>query len=445
MNKIIYIAIFFGIIGCSLDIPIENSIADPLVITDASTQRSALSTAYISLDESLPFKLSLLAGDFKATAFAPGDDLLSYKLYGYDEKIMTDFAEEVWTSCYESISHVNNVLYRSLDLKSKDRRILHGIAECLTLKAYNYFLLLRLFSTEYSDLRNPHGIILRNNIPDRSPGRSSKKEVVEEIIKLIEEAQQYYAESGITTANCTLNLPAALQLKAQVYLYTKEYKKALEACEEFEKIINLKNIKDSDYDRNFWMGKDNKRAVWIKKNSSPSFYQEIFGQNISDFSRQCYLPDPKLKISETDRRWNSYMYEYNGKVLVGKYNLIDKSGYKVPESHVLMRSGEMIYIKAECLIETGTPEKAAELMMSYHGTSLGLGNDKNKSENINLLKKSKLIEFMGEGLNFFDIKESKNDSKKEKRTLPIPPSEIKYNLNDIEQNGSWPKYNINPK
>ena len=96
IKKFIYIftaisGILAGVSSCSLDIPPADQYSDPDAITNVSTARSLLTSAYL-LYPHYEYELSILGDDFCQTSIT-GKDMSQKNLYLWQDNSITSFAE----------------------------------------------------------------------------------------------------------------------------------------------------------------------------------------------------------------------------------------------------------------------------------------------------------------------------------------------------------------
>lgn len=99
IKKFIYIftaisGILAGVSSCSLDIPPADQYSDPDAITNVSTARSLLTSAYL-LYPHYEYELSILGDDFCQTSIT-GKDMSQKNLYLWQDNSITSFAETIW-------------------------------------------------------------------------------------------------------------------------------------------------------------------------------------------------------------------------------------------------------------------------------------------------------------------------------------------------------------
>lgn len=109
IKKFIYIftaisGILAGVSSCSLDIPPADQYSDPDAITNVSTARSLLTSAYL-LYPHYEYELSILGDDFCQTSIT-GKDMSQKNLYLWQDNSITFFAETIWLEYYNTIASI---------------------------------------------------------------------------------------------------------------------------------------------------------------------------------------------------------------------------------------------------------------------------------------------------------------------------------------------------
>ena len=195
IKKFIYIftaisGILAGVSSCSLDIPPADQYSDPDAITNVSTARSLLTSAYL-LYPHYEYELSILGDDFCQTSIT-GKDMSQKNLYLWQDNSITSFAETIWLEYYNTIASCNTLLERVdnivLENASEESAKAAIISECKALKALCYFNLLRLFAPAYDKDPQADGIVLKERLGLEFPKRSSIEDCVSAIRTLLTEA-----------------------------------------------------------------------------------------------------------------------------------------------------------------------------------------------------------------------------------------------------------------
>lgn len=102
-SRLLYIG-YILLCGCSLNIPLEDQFSDPDAITDVSSARSLLATAYNDLPQHI-FEFAVLSDDFYPSSKLIKDAGLQ-NLYRWREVELTELADNLWTEYYAVISTI---------------------------------------------------------------------------------------------------------------------------------------------------------------------------------------------------------------------------------------------------------------------------------------------------------------------------------------------------
>ena len=105
-----YISMVLALVGCSLDIRLEDQFSYPYSLTDTETARELLASAYNSLPR-FQMEFSILSDDFFPSALSQKyAEMLN--LYNWQEKAINDFSYNVWSEYYMTVAVVNALLPR---------------------------------------------------------------------------------------------------------------------------------------------------------------------------------------------------------------------------------------------------------------------------------------------------------------------------------------------
>ncbi len=447
---ILLVAIFCG---CSLNIPPPDQFSDPDAITTVSTARSLLTSAYISYPH-YEYQLSILGEDFCPTNLS-GKDVSQQNLYRWQDNSINELAGEIWSTYYTTIAYCDVLLERLPNVAtanaSEEREKKQIASETKTLKALCYFKLLQLFATPYHKNINADGVVIKKRIGVEVVARSSKSDCVTYIRTLLLDA---LAQSADTDKNGWLSKTAIYHILSQLELYAGNYTKAAQYAEDV-----LSRAEDA------WFTGANYRYLW----SANSYEGRIFAFNITnpyytsiqydEPNGDYFAVNPKVEYAMSDvrREYNLYPFTMAGESrnLFGKYNMNNRKGEA--NNYVdMMRYAEAYFIAAEAYCRSG--EESTGISKINHYLSLCGANTipvtLTGEELIERIISEKLNEFVGEGINYLDIKRLANNDLKRytawgkstyttirkesyKWTFPIPASEYRYNQ-AVSQNEGWP-------
>ncbi len=439
--------------GCSLNIPPPDQFSDPDAISTVSSARSLLTSAYISYPH-YEYQLSILGNDFCPTNLL-GKDVSQQNLYRWQDNSINELASEVWSTYYTTIAFCDVLLERIPNVATattaEESEKAAITSEVKTLKALCYFNLLRLFATPYDKNPDADGVVIKTRIGVEVVARSSKTACVNYIRDLLIEA---LTVNNTPAKNGWLSQKAVYHILSQLELYAGNYQKAAQYAEEV-----LKNVEDGWFTganyRYLWSANSYEGRIFAFYNSNPYYNTLQYDEPNGDY----FAVNPKIEYSSNDVRkeYNIYPFTmaYESRNLFGKYNKNNREGEA--NTYVdMMRYAEAYFIAAEAYCRDGEEANGISKLnhyLSLCGANL-IPNTLSGDELIDRIVSEKLNEFVGEGVNYFDLKRIGNRDiirytawgkstysiiKKDdyKWIFPIPASEYRYN-EAVSQNEGWP-------
>lgn len=461
--------------ACSLDIPLEDRIADPDAIIDAASARKALATAYANYNGwQTMIELSALSDDvMPSPTLSKNIELHSY--YHWKEHQLIQLSQHIWESNYKTIMYVNAVMERISLLHpqtgTEREKLSAVIKEGKALKASCYFQLMRLFSPRYTSDDNAEkslGIVHKKNVKLEKPSRMTLAETADSIRALI---IPYVNESNVVkSSNRWLSSTAARCLMAELEMWTGNYDKVTVLCEPIIASFDDTLFGESTYGT-LWTQSNinNKESVFnidLSSSSDIHFFDnwsgsdgdylvinKHIGYEKSDIRRQPSVQEYKFPVN--------FGASYRDVLLLNKYN-----GTRKQNKNIRFISGyrlsDFVFLAAEAYAQTGEKEKSTRLINNYLQKRGARQVEKSLSKEklIEQILKEKQKEFLCEGRRFFDLKRLANKPLKRtflfddnalyiqtddfRWTLPIPASEYRYNPN-IEQNKGWEDFMPKPQ
>jgi hypothetical protein len=440
--------------ACSLDIKNESEISGDNVINTTQKATSVLAQAYRELPiDSRTF--TMLSEDLQPTY------LLEYnsnekQYYIWEERALTTNASSMWDSYYSTIVHLNTILHTEENIRDKSVEWNYIKGNTLALKAYVYFDLLQLYSDRYTP--NSPGVLRKDKLEIETNKRLTQKESIDYINTLLKEGlslmKDYPNQKGYF-----ITYKAAKQLEAKIALHTRQYSEVEHIITEIiQDGTSLPNTPEAY--RALWQNKDvasTNQLYWSYDfMNNPNEYLRT--QETGDIMHVNYLNEFK----DTDIRYTVSQYNYimktagNDKglrVLLGKYktNYDDREQRKI----VLSRYTESHFILIESLIEQNKLKEATERLNEFlTSVNSGLIDNNQTQQSLRLIfRAEKQKEFIGEKVNFFDLKRwnieiarYQSESNKKLSTIvatdfrwtwPLPLAEIRHNPNIVQNNG-WP-------
>lgn len=439
--------------SCSIDVPPPDQYSDPDAITDVASARSLLTSCYL-LFPHYEYELSTLGDDYCLTNVS-NRDVEQQNLYLWQERSISDLATNVWIAYYNCIASTDVLLQRmgsvraSTQAETAERAAIE--AEGKTLKALCYFDLLRLFASPYSGAGDDDGVVVKTATGVETLPRSSKREVVEQIRGLLDDA---VAAGSQPERNGWLSARSARLLLADVDLYAGDYAAARENAQAVVDECDPAYVSSSNYSR-LWAA-DSWAGRIFAFNTSSSFMSEIqYSATEGDY----FAINPAFTFADGDARaeWTILERDVAGTMrrLMGKYNKMNKESVTI--SYICrLRWAHAYFIAAEAQARQGDTAGALSTLNTYLAAvgAETLASTGTADEVAAAIVAEKRKEFVGEGQNYFDIKRTGSSLERlntwgagtrstiaagdYRRTFPIPASEYRYN-ELVTQNEGWPR------
>lgn len=454
MKKILLFITISLITACSLDIKSQDEISGDNVINTPSKAMSVLAQAYKKIPASSA-NFTILTEDLQ-----PNYQIVYNKnyqlLYNWDQRELIKISANIWEEYYNALVHLNAILISDNNFKTTDTEWQYIKGNTLLLKAYIYFDLLQIYSERYSP--DALGILPKNTINYEINKRLSQAESITEINKFLEEGltlvKDYPLEKGYFITE-----KGAKNLQAQIALYLKDYTKAEKIARDlFNDNYTLINS-EKEYGKlwNNQLTNISSNVYWVYDfNENPNHYL-YYQENAGDY----FYINSSFLFKKDDIRYNVSQYLYNFKAsgtdaverqLLGKYKTT--SNDKIQKPIVMSRSTETYFILLESLVEQNKTTEATKLINDF---LLNL-NENLIEENLTqsdlktIIQTEKQKEFIGEKINFFDLKRWNTDivryvpdtdnksatikSNDFRWTWPLPSSETRHNPT-ATQNTGW--------
>ena len=444
---------FISLASCSLNIPPQDQYSDPDAINNIENARSLLVSAYLSYPHH-EYELSVLGNDFCPTSVSI-KDISTLNLYNWEDKEISKQAPTIWLNYYNTISSCDALLERLAQVKvstmAETQKKQAVEAETKTLKALCYFQLLRLFAPAYDRNPDADGVIIKNFLGLETNKRSSIKTCVSYIRQLLTDAEQV---ENHPKRNGWLSQTAAKYLLADLALYSSDYSEAIRYAEQVIAQADNSYFTADGFNR-LWIGDTFKGRIFAF-NTTSQVYASI---QYSDTEGDYFALNPALHFDDSDVRKASSVYPFtmDGAVrnLLGKYNKNNKES-KTTSYINMFRYAGAVYSAAEAYCRTGNTEVARTLINRYwkqigiEEAPVGITSD----ALLNRILLDKQREFVGEGINFFDLKRTHSQpltrlsrwgiassasisADNYRWTFPIPRAEYRFNDN-VRQNEGWP-------
>lgn len=399
--KLYILLAFFTLLtaSCSdwLDVEPKSSVkSDALFETEAGF-KDALTGVYLLMSQRSMYGLELTVGfaDIlgQQYTFSPGFNTYDKdSQYKYEEPGVEARIASIWLAMYNTIANVNNILKNIEIHKDVLHPTSYGIikGECLGLRAFLHFDLLRLFG--YENLANkqeywslpalPYVMEYHKSIVPQLSTADYVKHIEQDLndayVLLLEndpysvqpKAENYYLPNDdqyYTHRNRHFNYFALRATQARFYLWIGKRSEALSCAQEIidnngrfawiqEQVINNKDEKARDLTfstEHIW----GLNVYNLNDNVERFINPEINGSNIN-YDLLYHTKEQADKIYEigagignSDYRYTQlYKPEGNQYILL---KFVQPEGYQYPDIMPVIRKTEAYYIAAECLNATG--------------------------------------------------------------------------------------------
>lgn len=456
-NKLTFKSVAVGLVSmafasCSLNIPPLDQFSDPDAITNVSSARAFLASAYSSYPH-MEYEFSLLGNDFVPTSLS-FKDITSLNLYNWKDQEINKIAPSLWQDYYNVIAQCDALLERMDNVQTssaEEQNEKQAIAaEAKTLKALCYFQLLKTFAPAYDLNPDAAGVILKNRFGIEDKQRSSIRDCVATIRALLDDAVQV---DNTSKRNGWLSQTAVQYLQADLALYSGDYETAIKSGNAV--IAKSNDAYFTAEGMNSLWEKDSYAGRIFAFNTNSTYYAGIqYDAKEGDY----FCVNPKLSFDVSDLRSASFTYPFvmNGtsRTLLGKYNRSNKLNQATAYINTMRYAGAY-YIVAEAYCRKGETE-SARVLINHYWNCIDVSEAPVGTTNqvlLELILTDKQREFAGEGINFFDLKRthlaaltrysqwgasaSSTIATTDYRwNFPIPVSE--YRFNKVEQNAGWP-------
>lgn len=234
-----------------LSVEPEQQIEDTELFETESGFKEALAGVYSSMVNSSTYSKELLYGTIGVLGQEWDNTPSTYKdvaTYDYDATTPTSLIANIWSTSYNSIANVNNLLNHIDEKKSVFTRNNYSIikGEALALRAFLHFDLVRCFGVSYEVNPSMPAIPYCTDFTYRVFPQLTVSEVVDKVIVDLKEAETLLKVDPILTGETIteltdngyllnrqvhLNYYAVKALEARVYMYTHQYNDALVAAD----------------------------------------------------------------------------------------------------------------------------------------------------------------------------------------------------------------------
>lgn len=268
-----------------LSVQPKDQVEDTELLSTESGYKEALAGVYSSMVNSSTYSKELLFGTIGVLGQEWDNVPSSYTdvvTYDYDAATPTSLIANIWSTSYNSIANVNNLLKYIDDDEALFSRNNYAIikGEALALRAFLHFDLVRCFGVSYEVNPNMPAIPYPTEFTYRVYPQLTVKQVVEEhILPDLLAAEELLKVDPILTGETIteltdngyllnrqmhLNYYAVKALEARVYMYAQKYQEALAAAN----VVLNSNQFEWATEENLRKGYDNSLAT-----------EQVFGLN----------------------------------------------------------------------------------------------------------------------------------------------------------------------
>ena len=186
-----------------------------------------------------------------------------------------------WGRAYQVVAAVNKVL-ENLEGKAvgevTEQDLNNLKAECLFMRAFAHFDLVRLYAQSYTSKSTPLGVpYVKTTDPTLKPARNTVAEVFDFIVEDLLEAEKVidpnYKRTGVVDPKATVTLPAIQALLSRAYLYMEKWQ---ECANYATKVINNKSF-------TMWEADDLEKVWTVDVPTNGEVIFEMYGARSNSF------------------------------------------------------------------------------------------------------------------------------------------------------------------
>jgi starch-binding outer membrane protein, SusD/RagB family len=360
------------------------------------------SNAYVGLPD-------LLSDNFDESGESLGNfTTLTTWRYAEDETNI----DGTWIAAYRIIAQANVVL-RGIDRFATDDpgRYNRIKGQALAIRAMVHFDILRYWANDFDRNSDQPGIPYISSFdPENKPPRGTVKETYDHIESDLLEARSLLQNTDVVineTGRAFMDDLVVEGILARVYLYAKEYDKAIEQA---SKMIDAFPLADKVEFPKIWTDLSSAELIW---SVAFNLGEGRIGDNIYFVpnDRSSYAPNETLLNQydwNNDIRVESYFREINGRIVFSKY--LSKAALQNRPDGVVdfkaIRSAEMYLIRAESPALTGREAEALDDLNALREARINnfVPGTETGNDLIDAIALERRKELIGEGHRWFDIK-----------------------------------------
>lgn len=406
---------------------------------------SAVAACYAAMNESGFTDRVIMWGELRA------EMLTSVKAGSTQQNMMKNYNTvsstlSTWSNFYETINYCNMVLNytpqaQELDPTFTETQMKRYMGEALAIRALNYLILVKNFKEV--------PLVLTATLNDQTDfyvSKNTEGEIINQIEEDLKTAIEYlpegYAQSSAYDKG-RMTKGAALAILADTYLWSFQYDKCIDACEDIKALNKYSLVSGSD-----WFD-----AIFFEGNSNEGIFELQFDVLFSTLKNYYYVGSPTFKaydlmgdlfpITETDKRGHLASYDMSSNAIfkfagvnaiTGSY----RSNSQFYNTWIFYRYAEVLLMEAEAYLFSSTQkdlDKVYTLTNQVHERATGTPLDVNISdaelETALLLERQK--EFAFEAKRWYDLLRFARRNDFEKQQLILTMAEIKTSTDDFDE------------
>ena len=416
----------FGTISCSnwLDVEPKSEIKGDVLFETEQGFEDAITGVYILMTDTRLYGKEMSYGFIEAVAQQYEIDPLTNNYfdctqYRYDMDAVLTRIDGIWSAAYNAIANVNNIL-KNLETSSCVTPPVYARikGECLGLRAFLHFDLLRLWGPIYSQDSTKACIPYREKFNSESAPLMAANEVMKRIVADLKAAEELlkndplnygyiFDEPFVGERKHRMNKYAVKAMLARVYLYMGNKAQAASYAREVINNSGLRLVRDNREDVSLYGETIFGLSMYNMEEKLSAYWKDA-----TTFDTQYYISRTNISsvfetnsgIGLNDMRYRSnygFIHTSGNSFLCRKYLGSGMYGEKIP----LIRLAEMYYILAEsvALSECGQYINAVKNARGI-SRAYDVGTNVTEEQRLEELNKEYQKEFFAEGQYFYFLK-----------------------------------------
>ena len=322
--KMQYIVLLFLIIvsnSCSnyLDLNPDNSLVDDEFWKTKEQVNSAVASIYTSMNSSAYIERVIMWGELRAEMMKPSTNASSTQIKMYYNNNLSSSAWSNWSYFYKTINYCNTVLEKSGDAQKEDPMftetlLLQYQAEALTLRALNYFILVKNFK-EVPLITTATIDDNTNFYVEKETENNVLKQIISDLTTAIPNLPTSYSTSDAYDKG-RITKGAALAILSDVYLWCNRFDDCIKSCTSIENIVDSTTMLpkyqlvdgDNWFNDVFYTGNSSEGIFELQFYSKNSALSDFFYVDSHDFCPYEYIESEVFGEDLVDKRGNNATY-----------------------------------------------------------------------------------------------------------------------------------------